>query len=301
MENITKFEKIIISVTLGFGLLGGVLLVFLNFPAIVPSILIAMAISTLVFYFLGGIESSNFNMGPVKLSGSIAALIGSAFIINWQLSEQQVNANSQLLLGKNLIVYNSSGNAMGKLDISGFRLTNNKRLIANDSVVVGQLDFFLLGMDRQFSVLTNDSLNIGTIQKSNLEELNLFNDMRLERYMEVTYDLQISPVFSSSIGFGESQLFYDQYKAHYEDLPFHAEPQHITDRERGNGIRTVVRRKGNPSKIINDYPLTSGESFIVDDFPDKVYYVRTRSANIGMASRPLFVQYQILEFSCRVK
>ncbi|ASB49374.1 hypothetical protein [Alkalitalea saponilacus] len=301
MENITKFEKIIISVTLGFGLFGGVLLVFLNFPPIVPSLLIAMAISTLVFYFLGGIENSNFNMGPVKLSGSIAALIGSAFIINWQLSEQQINENNQLMLGNNLTVYSPSGNAMGRLDVSGFRLTSNNRLMANDTVYVGRLNLDLKGLDNNFSVMASDSLVLGSILKNNLEELSLFNDLRLERYMEVTYDLQINPVFTASIGFGESQLFYDQYKAHYEDLPFYVEPMNITGRERGNGIRTVVGVKGNPNESKKDFPLTSGESFLVDDFNEKVYFVRTRGANIGLVNRPMFVQYQILEFSRRVK
>ncbi|WP_026474200.1 hypothetical protein [Alkaliflexus imshenetskii] len=56
MKPIISFEKIIICIILSIGLLGGVALIFLKIPPIIPSIFIAMAISTLVFYFLGGIE-----------------------------------------------------------------------------------------------------------------------------------------------------------------------------------------------------------------------------------------------------
>ncbi|GFE72132.1 hypothetical protein [Chroococcus sp. FPU101] len=59
-----------------------------------PSLLFGSAISTLVYYFLGGIKQTDAGvdtkMGSVevKLAGSLAALVGSTLIINYFLQEQ---------------------------------------------------------------------------------------------------------------------------------------------------------------------------------------------------------------------
>jgi hypothetical protein len=75
-------DKLVILFSL-LGLLGCVALYFLRLPSIIVSVFLSLGITSWVYKFLGGISSSTtFNIGPVKLGGTLAALAGVAFWVN---------------------------------------------------------------------------------------------------------------------------------------------------------------------------------------------------------------------------
>lgn len=81
-------EDIVIVVMGVIGFLGGALLYTLKLPPIIVSVFIATGIASMVFRFLGGLKGAGFNIGTLKLSGSIAALLGCIWFINGELSRQ---------------------------------------------------------------------------------------------------------------------------------------------------------------------------------------------------------------------
>lgn len=92
-----KTEDIVLISVMVMGFLGSVCIyVFsLSVPPIVVAILLGAAISALVYRFLGGIPASTmFGVGALKLGGSLAALIGSAWFINQELTQQTTDLAS---------------------------------------------------------------------------------------------------------------------------------------------------------------------------------------------------------------
>ncbi len=82
-------EDIVIIVVMAFGFLGGLAILKLNYQPIIVSVLFGTGIASLIYRFLGGIENTTtITLGPVKLVGALAALIGAAWIINMKLEEQ---------------------------------------------------------------------------------------------------------------------------------------------------------------------------------------------------------------------
>ena len=81
-------EDIVIIVMAAIGFLGSAVLYLLHIPSILIAVFLSTGLAMLVFRFLGGIKDSVFNIGAVKLSGSLAALIACTFFINQQLERQ---------------------------------------------------------------------------------------------------------------------------------------------------------------------------------------------------------------------
>jgi len=73
---------------LGFG--GAVFLPlrFHDIPPVITSFLLATGLAALAYRYLGGIQGATFSVGAVKLTGSLAALVGIAFLINHTLEQQ---------------------------------------------------------------------------------------------------------------------------------------------------------------------------------------------------------------------
>jgi len=72
------------------GFLGCIVLFLMGFPPILVSVFLATGVASLVYGFLGGIEAS-FNLGTLQVTGSLAALLGCAWLVNGYLVEQ-INA-----------------------------------------------------------------------------------------------------------------------------------------------------------------------------------------------------------------
>lgn len=60
-------------------------------PSLVISVALACAVSALLYGILGGVGKSGFEFGPIKMGGSAAVLVGSAYLFNFLL-EPQVEA-----------------------------------------------------------------------------------------------------------------------------------------------------------------------------------------------------------------
>lgn len=76
-------------IVVGCLVVGVVLAVFVHgVPAVMIALVTAFAASMLVYAFLGGISEAGFNFGPVKMTGSAAMLLGSAWWINTALEPQ---------------------------------------------------------------------------------------------------------------------------------------------------------------------------------------------------------------------
>lgn len=88
----TLEDKVILWVIV-LGFVGGsVLHLAFRAPAILVSVLIASAVAALVYRFLGGIPAeTTFAMGGLKLGGSLAALVGVAFLVNHALELQSTS------------------------------------------------------------------------------------------------------------------------------------------------------------------------------------------------------------------
>jgi len=54
----------------------------------VISVALACAVSALLYSILGSVGEAGFNLGPVKMGGSAAVLVGSAYLFNWLLEPQ---------------------------------------------------------------------------------------------------------------------------------------------------------------------------------------------------------------------
>ena len=72
-----------------FGFVGAVgLVVFARVPPILSSFLLATGVAAFVYRFLGGLHGATFTIGALKLTGTIAALVGIALTVNHYLDDQ---------------------------------------------------------------------------------------------------------------------------------------------------------------------------------------------------------------------
>lgn len=82
-------EHIVIIVFASLGFFGCVYLqVWTRAAPILVSFFLATGIAALVYGFSGGISGASFTIGALKLSGTLAALVGVAFAVNHVLVDQ---------------------------------------------------------------------------------------------------------------------------------------------------------------------------------------------------------------------
>jgi hypothetical protein len=72
------------------GLLGSYFLWRSGAPPILISFFLSTGVAALVYRFLGGIQSASFGWGTLKLGGTMAALVGTAFLANYYLEPQML-------------------------------------------------------------------------------------------------------------------------------------------------------------------------------------------------------------------
>jgi len=76
----------------------GVSLAFVeNVPAALISIVLAIAVATLIHAFLGGVSEAGFNLGALRVTGSAAVLLGSAWLFNSLLAPQLAEMRAERL------------------------------------------------------------------------------------------------------------------------------------------------------------------------------------------------------------
>jgi hypothetical protein len=271
---LNTFEKVVVITILVIGLIGGVLLVNFQQPPIVSSIFIALGIATVVYHFLGGIEVSEFNMGPVKLGGSIAALIGSAWFINGQLNAQTSTSNQVILHASNLC-YDEYGNLLGELPFNDYQIGLNalKQVTLNDSIKIGNLDLGQLQLNESFAVLSKDEAPLGTLANSELSEIGMFTDLEMSLYTEIKYKLHLAEPYRAQVDQSHWRVPHQSLRGRYADLPFTVTPGYLN-----NGERTIVDFKEGTTPIITKL-LERDQPFLVHDPNERTvfYFIRVRN------------------------
>lgn len=84
----SRFEDKVILTALLTGFPGSIFIYFLDLPAVIVATFLGTGIAALIYRFLGGAAGASMAMGTLKLSGSIAVLLGSAWFINNELIGQ---------------------------------------------------------------------------------------------------------------------------------------------------------------------------------------------------------------------
>jgi hypothetical protein len=261
-----KFEKIVIITTLVIGLIGGVLLLILfdKLPSIIPAIFLAMAISVLVYHFMGGLKGAKFSMGPVKMGGSLAALIGCAVVINHYLTEQKSKSFGELILNENYELLDSNNIKIGKLPL-------NKYIVEL----------------KDKHILLDQKIDIGTLSDSTIEKLNLTDNVCMNNYIEIQYDLEMSPYKSTLHIDRENEANIDNINS-YKQLPFVLKPEFHDGSD-----KTMIKIKNSQNSPYY-HLLKKGESFAIYSFINtkaKIYIVRVRQ--LDRVSPDCFANYQI--------
>jgi hypothetical protein len=79
-------DEIVVAAFAIFGVAGAVFLPLrFTIPPITTSFLLATGLAALTYRYLGGIKGASFKVGTLKLTGSLAALIGIAMLVNHTL------------------------------------------------------------------------------------------------------------------------------------------------------------------------------------------------------------------------
>jgi hypothetical protein len=69
-------------------------------PSMVISVLLACGIAALLYGILGGVTGADFNLGPLKVGGSAAVLLGGTWLINYYLQPQLEDRSRDLAIEK---------------------------------------------------------------------------------------------------------------------------------------------------------------------------------------------------------
>lgn len=183
-------EDIVIITVMLIGFVGGVIICLLDILPIITAVFLATGIASLVYRFLGGIQSTTFNIGPVKLVGSIAALIGCAWFINNNMVEQIKTKNQNMIeqreSEKKHLEFKPDKSQWVAMDI-------NKCIPVTVKVETDELNYLTyepkqdifkntqLDIDREFKIMPEDSKNgfiLGKLSVKDLKSINLFNSIK---------------------------------------------------------------------------------------------------------------------------
>lgn len=160
---------------------------------------------------------------------------------------------------------------------------NSKDTIDHTDKTVG-LELALGIEDQKLIVLNQNQQSVGDMNMASLQSLRFMNQLNVEKYFEIKYNLTLSP-FDTEEASGTS---YDWIK--YENLPFSVKvsktPNHhtfcqITDKETDHTI--------GESKSLNSNWLATFE------LKGKIYVVRLSSKNISDKNKPYHAEFQILQ------
>ena len=97
-------DDIVLWIAIAFCLLTPVVLVFIwaydgkFIPPMILSVLLGIAVAALTYRYLGGTQGTQFSVGALKLAGSAALLLGTAYLTNDGLSKQMDSENSVVRL-----------------------------------------------------------------------------------------------------------------------------------------------------------------------------------------------------------
>ena len=294
----TAFEKIVIISSLVIGFLGAVIMVYFKMPSIISSVFLATGIATLVYYFLGGISDSSFDMGPVRLGGSIAALIASAWIINLELKDQITTSETVLQLNVNHEILNEHTTVLGKLNFKTLHLGKGEdelKVILNDSIDLGKLNLGSLHLADKFGIRTSDEITMGSINPKDFIDNGLYNTSTLKNYTEVKYAMNVRGFFEAKLDNQHWESPNRDFRNNYLELPFRVKPVFVSGMSDMTQVTTPEDLTIFNSKLDNklEFPL------IIDSEKSTIYYIRVANLkrNDPTDTFKNFVVYQIFGFN----
>ena len=151
-----------------FAFAAAVALFFVNAPPIFPAILIGVAIGFVIFYALGGIESSTkFSLGPVNVSGSLAAIAATTFGINLLLSNQIIDPKNAFPEAQWLAVTSDLA-PVDSVQIGRWGFWPSPKLAINTST---PLDLKKSGSDYQVNSIHRPGVVVGLVNRDTIGNL----------------------------------------------------------------------------------------------------------------------------------
>lgn len=175
IDNYSHFENIVILVALVVGFIGSILLYLLDVKPILVSIFLGTGIASLIYRFLGGTTGNTMQLGALKLTGTVAVLIGSSYFINKELSKQEnesaLNKVTTIPNEENWIALNLDGEPINlKLqEVDQIIKKPEKSPWSNLPLSLEQVN------DDKYKVLSSDDFDLGVLENSELDGAGLFS------------------------------------------------------------------------------------------------------------------------------
>ena len=177
-------DKVIIF-SMALGLLGGVALFFLSAPPIIISIFLAMGVSALVYRFLGGIKSeTTLAVKTITISGTLAALVAVAIIINTYLAEETAADIHDLFQPpvRSWTAIHNEGYAPVSLKIRNIKIKGENPIQADKNIFRERgLKIKLSQGEYPISPREDFDFILGNLRRADIAALNFFNRVTLKR------------------------------------------------------------------------------------------------------------------------
>ena len=175
-------EDVVIIVVVGIGFVGSVIMYGLKMPPIMVAVFLATGVASLVYRFLGGIQSATFNIGPVKLAGTIAALISCAWFINVQLKDWYLDKHFDPKVNEWFAISKDYGFPV-EVEIKGVKGSIEKPLDVFDNI-----ELHMKHDDHKFMVISEEdsTFKLGSVSDQVLCDINLFNTIECSDTSDVT-------------------------------------------------------------------------------------------------------------------
>lgn len=175
MNRERKIELGFIIVLISLSISAGVFFSLQYQENTVPSaVCFAIGITSLVYWFLGGINAADFNLGYLKLGGSIAALLGSFYLINKELGNSfQNHANFRVIESKYLLDLETYHPAKIQVQIGAD--TNE---ISSKSFSLNKFAGYSLKLDSNLVVRAQTGIAVGSLKVSDLQEKDWYKSIQ---------------------------------------------------------------------------------------------------------------------------
>ena len=145
-----------------------------------------------------------------------------------------------------------------------------------------------LALNKDFEIKSVKSDFIfGELDTESLKNLNLTNDLSVEKYTEIRYDLQLSPFEASRNDNG----FYDWNE--YQNLPFQIAVKFSNER----GMHTLILNDDGNKQLMEPLSLNDKWAKVIK-VNNKRYLVRLRARDTDPSNTdPEYANFQVLQFS----
>lgn len=192
-----KYEDVIIILACAVGLIGGVILFFLEVSPIIITWFIAFGSASLVYRFLGGIpKDSSFTNKTLKIGGTLGAMISVAFFMNPILERQMAPTIDELFNPpvNNWIAVSKEKCEPLDLTIKNIKMKGSNEIKFGATIFKDKALFLSPKNDDEYQVKPNEQSTfiLGYLKNSNFSKINLFNKLQVEKDFKITGRLNVN-------------------------------------------------------------------------------------------------------------